>query len=150
MPTIQSLSRPALIEAIRALGEEPPASWHKPELQIRLAELEEEKGIFRTKGRQYTNLQAWMVQLNKATTKKANLIVFCREQLGLTISDTALVAEMQRKAIEKIYLISEAEDQDPVGFGCHASLSYLKTYNEYPEYLEWALATMNEGHATLD
>ena len=38
MPTIQSLKKAELIEAIRALGEEPPAKWGVTELRVMLSQ----------------------------------------------------------------------------------------------------------------
>jgi hypothetical protein len=36
MPTIHAMNRHQLQEALKELGEEPPAQWKNPELKVRL------------------------------------------------------------------------------------------------------------------
>lgn len=108
-PTIQSLKKPELIEAIRALGEEPPAKWGVTELRVRLQELEEEQGVIRQSGRVCTSLQEWTVKLN--------LVEFCQSELRT-------IPQLSWKAMDGIYQIAELDGQDPMSFGKYASLSY--------------------------
>ena len=72
-----------LIKAINALGEEPPpSSWNVAELKVRLAELEESKGISRNCAKTQTPFELWMIRLNEAKKNKATLQMFTRETHG--------------------------------------------------------------------
>ena len=144
MPTIQSLKKAELIEAIRALGEEPPAKWRMTELRVRLEELEEEHGIVRQTGRSRTNLQEWTVKLNKAGTKKSVLVEFCQKELLIPLSGNETIPQLNKKAMDRIYQIAELSGQDPMGFGKYASLSYDEVMTTDLGYCNWALTTFHE------
>ncbi|CAE7936004.1 unnamed protein product, partial [Symbiodinium sp. KB8] len=45
----------------------------------------------------------------------------------------------------KIYVVSQPEPADPLGFGKHAALSYSEVKNKHPQYCEWAVTTAREG-----
>lgn len=145
MPSIASLKKPELIQALRDLGEEPPASWKVTGLRVRLMELEEEQGITRHSGKVKTDLQGWVLKLNAAAKKKSNLQGFCQTELGLTVSMNETIVQLQKAAMERIYLVSKIDSTDPVGFGTHASLSYQEVQQQYPEYCQWVMKTAAEG-----
>ncbi|CAK8988241.1 CCHC-type domain-containing protein [Durusdinium trenchii] len=108
-------------------------------------ELEEEKGIIRAHGKVRTSHQSWMVRLGKANKKKADLIAFCQNDLLLHLEGTETIPQLEKKAVEKIYTISESDGRDPMGFGMHSQLSYQQVAEEHPSYGEWAVRTMQEG-----
>lgn len=145
MAGISNMKKADLVEAIRALGEEPPSKWTNTELRVRLLELEEEQGITRTKGKIRTSHQGWMVELNKHSKKKADLIQFCQSKLQLPLEGTETMPQLEKKAVEKIYAISEPSGKDPMGFGMHSQLSYQEVMDEHPSYGEWAHQTAMEG-----
>jgi hypothetical protein len=75
---------------------------------------------------------------------------FCTSDLGLTISGQETMMVLQKYAMEKIYVITQPDDQDPMGFGTHASRSYAEVKSEFPDYCQWAKTTAHEGqHSVL-
>ena len=86
MSSVSNLRKPDLVEAIRRLGEEPPAEWKKNELKTRLLELEEQEGIHRHKGKEITDLQRWVLLLNKNAKKKDQLQAFCAQELKIPVN----------------------------------------------------------------
>lgn len=127
------------IKAIKSFGEDPPAKWTITELQIRLRELQEKTGVpTGKKSKEKTNLQQWMIRLNEAKRKKSALIEFAEEDLGMTLTGSETIVQITQKCADKIYLVSTPSGQDPMGFGCHASLSYLEVVQEHPSYCTWA------------
>ena len=139
-----TMKRGDYIQAIRAMGEEPPAHWTLIELKVRLSELEEEHGVTKVKGRKQTSLQLWMVRLNEAKKRKPSLVEFAKTELGLTISSNATMDQITKEAVEKIYLISQPSENDPMGFGRHSSKSYREVYEMEKSYVEWAIKTTKE------
>lgn len=61
------------------------------ELRVRLQELEEEQGIVRATGKPRTDLQEWVIRLNKASKKKADLIQFSSKELLLPLTGNETV-----------------------------------------------------------
>ena len=104
------------------LGEVPPEKWGITELKVRLAELREERGL-NQKDPQQTDLQQWVLLLNRASRKKADLQKFNHDQLQLAVAENATIAQLQKQAMERIYQMSKADPTDPVGFGEHSALS---------------------------
>ena len=143
--SMPSMKREELVQAIRAMGEEPPRQWSKTELQVRLTELEEEHGVTRVKGRQHTNLQLWMVRLNEAKKLKSTLVTFVENELGLSVQPNQTIARLTQEAVEKIYHISKPSASDPMGFGCHANKTYEEVIQTEPSYVKWARNTVAEG-----
>ena len=139
------MKREELVQAIRAMGEEPPRQWSKTELQVRLTELEEEHGVTRVKGRQHTNLQLWMVRLNEAKKLKSTLVTFVENELGLSVQPNQTIARLTQEAVEKIYHISKPSASDRMGFGRHANKTYEEVIQTEPSYVKWARNTVAEG-----
>ena len=125
------------------LGEVPPEKWNITEIKVRIAELREEKGL--TGKKNQTELQAWMVALNKASRRKTDLQKFNHEKLQLPVDENATVMQLQKSAMEKIYQVSPADSTDPVGFGKHSTLSYGEVQIHHPEYGQWVIQTSKEG-----
>jgi hypothetical protein len=132
--------------ALRDLGEEPPAKWGLTELKVRLLELEQELGVSSQK-RQITPLQQMTRALNKASTKKANLQQFC-EELGMSNVSNSTITQLQKSAMDRIYMQSKADVSDPVGFGTHSAMSYGEIAQSQVEYCQWVVATAQEGQCS--
>ena len=132
--------------ALRDLGEEPPAKWGLTELKVRLLELEQELGVSSQK-RQVTPLQQMTRALNKASTKKANLQQFC-EELGMSNVSNSTITQLQKGAMDRIYMQSKADASDPVGFGTHSAMSYGEIAQGQVEYCQWVVATAQEGQCS--
>lgn len=132
--------------ALRELGEEPPVKWGLTELKVRLLELEQELGVSSQK-RQVTPLQQMTRALNKASTKKATLQQFC-EELGITNVANSTITQLQKCAMDRIYMQSKADASDPVGFGTHAAMSYGEIAQSQVEYCQWVVATAQEGQCS--
>ena len=143
--SMPSMKREELVQAIRAMGEEPPRQWSKTELQVRLTELEEEHGVTRVKGRQHTNLQLWMVRLNEAKKLKSTLVTFVENELGLSVQPNQTIARLTQEAVEKIYHISKPSASDRMGFGRNANKTYEEVIQTEPSYVKWARNTVAEG-----
>ena len=147
------MSRPTkkaeLIQAIRDLGENPPNSWNVAELKVRLTELEENKGIYRHRGKTQTPLQLWMIRLNEAKKNKATLQMFTKETLGVPITGNEVMDELTRKCVEKIYVVSKPDGSDGMGFGRHSSKSYMEVQKTDPGYVAWAQKTVAEGETCV-
>lgn len=102
------------------LGEVPPEKWGITELKLRVAELREERGL-NQKQPQQTDLQQWVLLLNRASRKKADLQKFNHDQLQLAVSENLTIAQLQTQAMERIYPMSKADPTTPVGFGEHSA-----------------------------
>lgn len=135
------------INEMLELGEAPPEKWTITELKVRINELRQEKGVMNHhKGR--TELQEWVVRLNRASRKKLELQKFVQEELKAPVNQNSTVAELQKQAMDRIYTISRACGEDPVGFGQHAALSYEELMVSKPDYTQWVLKTEAEGEAS--
>eukprot|EP00435_Cladocopium_sp_Y103_P013803 s510_g3.t1 len=137
------------IQAIKDLGETPPTSWSVSELKVRLTELEESKGIYRHRGKTQTSLQLWMIRLNEAKKNKATLQQFTKDALGVPITGNEVMEELSKKCVEKIYMVSKPDGTDPMGFGRHASKSYMEVKKVDPGYVAWAQKTVGEGETCI-
>ena len=144
MPTIASLKKPELIEAIQNLGEEPPESWGVVELRCRLGELEEMHGILRQRGTVKSPLQQMVVKLNTATKKKSALQAFAQE-LGITNVGNSTVGQLQKTCLERIYVQTPTSPTDAVGFGEHAHMTYEELREVDPDYCQWVRKMASEG-----
>ena len=147
MPTLGAMKKEELIEAIRALGEEPPVGWKVMDLKCRLQELQEEQGISRKAGVLRTDLETWVIRLKHASKKKDTLTTFVKEDLGGEVTGTETMEKLTRLAMDRIYAVSKAHGQDPVGMGKHSALTYTEVLTEYPDYAKWVIKTAEEGEA---
>ena len=140
-------SKKELQAELLALGEVAPEKWTLTELRVRIAELKEEQGLD-SKRKKRTPLQEWVVRLNAASKKKAELQKFLHEYLGLPVAENATILMLQKQAMEKIYQISGAHGTDPVGFGAHSSLTYEEVQKEHKGYCQWVVTTSQEGQSS--
>ena len=116
---------------ISKYGEDPPQRWSKVELRRRLMELQEEHLETGSTARANydTEYQNMVKQLNTAGKTKAKLTEFCTQfctqKLQLQVQSNDTMHIIQKKALEKICLITKADGQDPVGLGKHAACTYM-------------------------
>ena len=84
---------------LRSKGEEPPRSWTKVELRMRLEEMTGEdmtsKEPLKSDKSAYEKL---VVQLNAASRRKADLIGYCRGQLKMGNLDSFTIPRIQQMA----------------------------------------------------
>lgn len=140
------MTKPQLIAESTRLGETPPSSWTVLERTARLEEIKEEKGIpKKVRGKPATPLNMWMLRLNQSSSKKAQLQAFVANQLQLNITGNETMQQLQRMAVQKIYMDTEPTGEDPVGFGQHAALSYQELKESQQEYATWVVKTWKEG-----
>eukprot|EP00435_Cladocopium_sp_Y103_P034647 s2781_g9.t1 len=145
MTAVSKMNKTQLQNSLRGYGEEPPKAWDMTELRHRLLEIEEERGITRTRGRLQTPLQELVTQLNVAAKKKSSLQQHCRDNLEINVTGNETMEIMRKAAMEKIYQKAPCSDQDPMGFGEHSSLTYEEVKLEHPGYVKWAIKTVEEG-----
>ena len=142
-----SLTNAQLRERIMEYGEQPPTRWNKAELLLRLEELSG-KNTFSPAPRRMaekTEYQQLVQDLNTASRKKADLILFCTKQLRINVSESMTMNAMKRQAMLHIYQKSRPDPTDTVGFGKHSSLSYEEIKEHQPEYAKWVLVTARES-----
>lgn len=140
------MNRETLLTEIIALGELPPKTWTNAELQIRLEELRNQHGLPPLgKAKERTPLREIMIRLNKASVKKDLLIQFVRDEMRVPITGNELMNELKKKGILAAYNLAETSEEDPVGFGEHASLTYREIQQTQPRYCEWVMKTFQEG-----
>ena len=99
----------------------------------------------RAESEESPDLQQWVLLLNRASRKKADLQKFNHDQLQLAVSESATIAQLQKQAMERIYQMSKADPTDPVGFGEHSALSYQEILVSQPSYCKWVIKTSSEG-----
>ncbi|CAK9103475.1 unnamed protein product, partial [Durusdinium trenchii] len=139
---VSQMKRADLIAALEELGESPPGRWTVTEMRSRLMHLHEEHGIVLGKTKR-TSLQEMVVQLNKASGRKANLQQHCQD-LGVPFTGNETKAQLQKSAMIRIYEKSAPDPTDPVGFGKGASLTYAEI-KEDQQYCNWVKLTWQEN-----
>ena len=147
---IEKMNKGMLQEHLHKLGEECPPQWSKAEIKARIYEIMDDLGEEIPSGRTRPPLATMMTEMNKAARKKADLIQYAEDKLGLMISPNMTVRTIQNHAIRKIYDLSPATGMDPVGFGRHASLTYEEIMQEWPDYCHWLLQTARENGKESD
>ncbi|CAE7939838.1 unnamed protein product, partial [Symbiodinium necroappetens] len=134
-------NKASLQELLRARGEDPPRGWTKIELRQRLLELDPALGEAKAKEVHRTELQEWVCRINKARSKKAQLVELCTKELELNITGNETIPTLERWALQKAYLISTPMAEDVVGFGRHSALEYQNINLYHQDYREWVLRT---------
>ena len=134
-----------LIATLKEMGEEAPKSWTRPDIQFRIQELKTLRGEpVETKGSK-TTLEQWCLELRKAARKKATLVSFCAEELGMSLTGNEVMSRMEMKAMEMIMKRCPAEGQDLVGFGKHSKESYMTIRDKISDYGRWVVTTWKEN-----
>ena len=76
-------TRPTIyVQQLQQLGENPPRSWTIAELRSRITELREERGLGPVSSRNHTPLRTLMIEMNKASKRKGDLINYVEQNLG--------------------------------------------------------------------
>ena len=119
---------------IRELGEEPPMSWKKPQLQARLQELKEEHGSDMT-------LKKAMSNLSRHSKKKDLLKKYLTEELGVTITHNETIPQLLSMGEKAIHLAIPPTGQDLMGWGKHSQCTYMEVANKDPQYVNWCRTT---------
>ena len=132
------------VEAIQALGEEPPSNWTVPELRARLTELREYMGLQQGK-KSYTPFKSLVVEMNRASRKKSELQVFAKDKMGVPVNGNETIPQLQKACLYKAYMMSPPTGTDPVGFGMHAALTYEEVLHSHGDYIQWVTNTASEG-----
>ena len=132
------------VNELMELGENAPQQWTVTEIKARIREIKKERNMPLTKGSK-TELQLWVIQMNRASKKKSDLQLWCQAELGLSMTHNETINQLQKKAMEKIYQKAAPHPTDPVGFGEHCSLSYEELRVSEAAYAQWVLKTAQEG-----
>lgn len=131
------------------LGEEAPESWTRPEILARIAEIQEDHGYVKVnKGKKNAPFRAMMIEMNRASKKKAQLQEYATTSLSMHIRGTEAIAQLQAACIRRIYETTPASPEDPVGFGQHCALSYSEVLTSQPRYCTWVMTTHQETDDT--
>jgi len=128
-------------ELLMTFGEAAPKQWSIMEIESRLLELKEANGMVTQKGKVRPPMRHAMIELNKASKKKSDLVDYVNNELMVKTRGTETIQELQRLGTKKIYQTTE----DPVGFGEHCSLQYHELLAQHPQYASWVVKTATEG-----
>ena len=130
---------------LKQLGEETPKSWTKTDIQFRIEELQKLRGEDPDKTDGKTTLEQWCKELRRAARKKADLVEFCTEELGMSLTGNEVMSKMEMKAMEVIMRRCPAEAQDLVGFGKHSEERYQTIRDKFADYARWVVTTWKES-----
>lgn len=145
--SLAKMSKAELTKRIQEYGEDPPTRWNKPELICRLDELMKMRGEDKAtlKSQAKGSLKNQITELNKARKKKADLVVYLQEKLGVAAGTNETVDQLTTRGIQAIYSQVAATSQDAVGFGRHSKITYGELLNCYPTYADWVKKTAIEA-----
>eukprot|EP00435_Cladocopium_sp_Y103_P020842 s2606_g5.t1 len=132
-------------ELLETFGENAPRQWTVMELESRLRELKESHGMAIHKGKVHSPMRHAMIELNKASKKKADLVDYVNNKLMVKTRGNETIADLQMIATKKIYMTTAPSGEDPVGFGEHCSLQYHELKANHQRYAKWVIATAAEG-----
>ena len=131
------------VKELEMLGETPPDSWTLADVKCRIHELRQEQGLGEKSNKKLTQLKSLMIEMNKASRQKAQLVSFATQQLQIPLRNET-IAQIQVLCIKKIYMMTEPAGEDPVGFGEHCSKTYQQLKEEAPRYAQWVMTTAKE------
>ncbi|CAL1160364.1 unnamed protein product [Cladocopium goreaui] len=98
-------------ELLMTFGETAPKQWSIMEIESRLLELKEANGMVTQKGKVRPPMRHAMIELNKASKKKSDLLDYVNNKLMVKTRGTETIQELQRLGTKKIYQTT-AEDVD--------------------------------------
>ncbi|CAE7394680.1 unnamed protein product, partial [Symbiodinium necroappetens] len=150
-PAMYRKTKAELVAELRKYQEHPAPGWTKVEIRQRLLELqgqEEEEAHKKTSNA--TALQNITREMRKASKNKANLIVFCEQELEMTLTGNETKPQLEMKAMNKILANTPPEGMDVVGFGKHVDRRYHEMLDELRGYGEWVVQTAGENPSTSD
>ena len=114
---MSDLTRANLQRMLNEHGEEPPKSWTRAELLLRVEELTNTNMSKSQPAAKDTTTYRYMVQeLNKAARKKADLQKHCQDTLRMNVNFNHTIAQLQREAMIKIYVMSKPDPTDVMGW----------------------------------
>ncbi|CAE7762593.1 GIP [Symbiodinium sp. CCMP2456] len=145
MPAISQMSKKELGIEIEKLGGVANLERRKMELQVQLLSLREEQGISSSTKATQTDYQRLTVAMNRAGSKKADVMAFMEKELHLHPRSNDTLVQLQKAALLKIYDMAAIHETDPVGFGHYSTLSYAEVLTAHPDYVKWVRATAAEG-----
>ena len=139
-PSSKPLTALTKVEAsdwLRALGEEPSATWTSMEIKSRIKEildlLDEEDG---------------KLPRNLTGMKKADLQRECTER-NIHFTEHETKGSLMRKIREKVEVEKGGKSGSIMGFGKFADMTYGEVAENHPAYVQWARDTVKEeGFAT--
>ncbi|CAL1156524.1 unnamed protein product [Cladocopium goreaui] len=143
--TAQPVPKELVEELLMTFGETAPKQWSIMEIESRLLELKEANGMITQKGKVRPPMRHAMIELNKASKKKSDLVDYVNNKLMVKTRGTETIQELQRLGTKKIYQTTAASPEDPVGFGEHCSLQYHELLAQHPQYASWVVKTATEG-----
>ena len=147
---MEKLTKPELILHLRTYGEEPPKTWTKLELRQRLLDLADAGEITLDDGKRVkTPLQQAVTNLNRASSKKSELVKYVEERLGLMVTPNETIAAIQKKAMQNLLQNIEGSAEDAMGFGKFSSRTYADVAQNEPGYVTWARQTATEGDCSI-
>ncbi|CAE7868746.1 RE1 [Symbiodinium sp. KB8] len=127
------------------LGEEVPNRWTRMEIEQRLRELRNQGLADSEEPATMTEMETMNKELRKAARKKATLVTYCTETLGMTLTGNETMAVLESKALTAIMKQSSAEGGDYVGFGSHSKERYITIHRDFPDYAQWVKTTYRES-----
>ena len=79
--------------------------------------------------------------------KKADLITFCQDTLGLKDKEVSnkTIPQLQMVAMKHIMSHTPPHEMDLVNFGKYSDARYHEVLEKYPEYARWVKQTYQEG-----
>ena len=147
------LTKEELRQVLINAGETPVPGWTKIELKHRIMEktgLDMTRNL-KTKQKSESPCQQLIKELNRASNKKkADVLEFCSQKLGMTELSNKTVAQLQMEAMKRIMAITAAHPDDKVGFGKHSDRSYSEIQNVYVDYANWIKQTYAENKDGCD
>ena len=135
---MEQMSKNDLVLHLKAYGEDPPRAWTKVELRQRLYDLAEQE----------KSLEA-VAAVNRASSKKANLVTFIQDNLKLTVNPNDTIAILQKKALTHLQETIPGTGEDTMGFGKYANKTYQQVYQDDPSYVQWCRTTAQEGPCSI-
>ena len=147
------LTREQLRQVLIDLGETPVPSWTKVELRHRISEKtgEDMSKNVKTQNKVLSPCQQLVKDLNRASNKKkADLVAFCSDTLGMTVPVNRTMAQLQMDAMKQIMATTPPHHTDVVGFGKHSGCSYQDILIRYPDYATWVQQTYAEKKDSCD
>ena len=142
---MSKMNKADYVQQLQQLGENPPRSWTIAELRSRITELREERGLGPVSSRNHTPLRTMMIEMNKASKKKGDLINYVEQSLGGHVTNNMTISQIQRVAVKKIYMSTSPSSSDPVGFGEHCAMTYEQLLHSQESYVAWVKKIAKEG-----
>ena len=139
------MNKEELIQEIVKLGCVVNDKSRRMELEQHLQALREEGGV-ENRPTEKSEYQKKTIEMNKRGNKKADLVKFMEEELGCRVNPNSTMVQLRKEAVNKIYLTTQPDETDPVGFGKYHSLTYGEVENHHKEYASWVINTAREDN----